>query len=109
MLLQSQMTQCAIPRFDDPVKFEFPQVLTTHYGCCHCRIQGSVSNHYHYISTTGPPVRVPPRRIPVHYRNEIEQQIRSMLEQGIIEESSSPWMAPAVFVKVEGDANCELF
>ena len=25
MLLQSQMTQCAIPRFDDPVKFEFPK------------------------------------------------------------------------------------
>ena len=53
---------------------------------------------YHYIPTTGNPVRVPPRRVPAHYRQEVEQQIHTTLEQGIIEESSSPWMAPAVFV-----------
>ena len=36
---------------------------------------------------------------PVHYREEIERQIHSMLDQGIIEESSSLWMAQAMFVK----------
>ena len=36
--------------------------------------------------------------IPVHYREEVETQIQQMLDQGIIEESSSPWMTPAVFV-----------
>ena len=29
----------------------------------------------------------------------MEQQIQEMLAQGIIEESCSPWMAPAVFVR----------
>ena len=43
-------------------------------------------------------MRVPPRRIMTHYRQEVEKQIDTMLEQRIIEESSSPWMAPAVFV-----------
>ena len=58
----------------------------------------------HFIPTTGHPVKVPPRRIPAHYRDEVEKQIEAMLEQGIIEESSSPWMAPAVFVlKKSGD------
>ena len=57
------------------------------------------SEAQHYIPTTGNPVRVPPRRIPAHYRDEVEQQMQEMLDLGIIEESSSPWMAPAVFVR----------
>ena len=57
------------------------------------------SEAQHYIPTTGNPVRVPPRRIPAHYRDKVEQQIQEMLDLGVIEESSSPWMAPAVFVK----------
>jgi len=52
----------------------------------------------HYIPTTGAPVRIPPRCIPVHYKDAIHKQLSLMFEQGIIEESSSPWMAPAVFV-----------
>jgi hypothetical protein len=47
---------------------------------------------------TGTPVRVPPHRILAHYRQEIEEKINAMMEQGIIEESSSPWTAPDVFV-----------
>ena len=52
----------------------------------------------HFIPTTDSPVKVPPRRIPAHYRAEVEKQLQDMLEMGIIEESSSPWMAPMVFV-----------
>ena len=59
---------------------------------------GVTEEAYHFIPTTGNPVRVPPRRVPVHYREEVDRQIRTMLEQGIIVESSSPWIAPAVFV-----------
>eukprot|EP00731_Ephydatia_muelleri_P039299 Em1355g1a len=53
----------------------------------------------HHINPVGPPARVPPRRIPVHFQEEVEHQIRNMLQKGIIKESSSPWMAPAVYVR----------
>ena len=44
------------------------------------------------------PVRVPPRRMPAHYKSEVDDQIQRMLQQGIITESNSPWVAPAVYV-----------
>ena len=53
----------------------------------------------HFIPTTGNPIKVPPRRVSVNYHSEVQQQINTMLQQGIIEPSSSPWMAPAVFVR----------
>ena len=39
-----------------------------------------------------------PRIASQHIIGRNEKQINTMLEQGIIEESSNPWMAPAVFV-----------
>ena len=54
---------------------------------------------FHYIPITGATICVPPGRIPAHYREEVEQQIQDMLDKGIVEESSSPWMAPAEVVK----------
>jgi len=41
---------------------------------------------------------MPPRQVPAHYRSEVERQIKQILDQGVIIESSSPWMAPAVFI-----------
>ena len=69
-----------------------------------CNIPGKKTQAYHHIPTKGQPIRVPPRRVPAPYRGEVENQINEMLEQGIITQSSSPWMAPAVFVpKKSGD------
>jgi len=51
-----------------------------------------------------PPVRVPLRRIPAHYRDKVSNQLQLMFEQGVIKHSSSSWMAPAVFdQKKSGD------
>ena len=58
----------------------------------------------HFIPTTGTPVKIPPLRIPANCQAEVEEQIQTMLKEGIIEESSSPWMSPAIFVrKKNGD------
>ena len=48
---------------------------------------------------TACPVRLPPYHLPHAYKETVRQEIRDMLEQGIIEPSSSEWSSPIVLVK----------
>ena len=96
---------CAIPSFVHNNQYEFP-------SCSHSSLSdlvhanadlfqttlGFTTVAHRYIPTNASPVRVPPRQIPAHYRMEVEKQMKDMLNQGIIEESSSPRMSPSVFV-----------
>nr|VZI14049.1 unnamed protein product [Spirometra erinaceieuropaei] len=54
----------------------------------------------HRINTgSAPPQHLPPRRIPFHFREELDKMVENMLQQGIIQPSSSPWAAPVTLVK----------
>ncbi|BHF73911.1 hypothetical protein SprV_0401699500 [Sparganum proliferum] len=54
----------------------------------------------HRIDTgSAPPQHLPPRRIPFHLREELDKMVENMLQQGIIQPSSSPWAAPVTLVK----------
>ena len=95
----------------------FHHVLYQHFHHCLNNTKvysGRTTLAEHFIPTTGTPVKVPPLRIPANYRQEVEKQIQTMLKEGTIEESSSPWLASAVFVcKKSGDIRicvdyCEL-
>ena len=97
--------ECAIPDFGAPEQYELPVSTNStfvsvvdQYKHLFRSIPGTTSAAFHNIPTKGSAIRVPPRRVPAHYRSEVERQIDDMLNQGVIEESSSPWMAPAVFV-----------
>ena len=57
----------------------------------------------HHIDTQGAiPVRQQPRRLPFSVREEAQQSVTAMLDQGVIEPSSSPWASPVVLVKKKG-------
>ena len=60
---------------------------------------GTAKGLKHTIDT-GPaqPIRVPPRRVPFHKRQEMRRQVDEMLEAQIIEPSESPWSSPVVLV-----------
>ena len=55
-----------------------------------------LAENKHFIPTTGTLVKV---QIPTNYCSKVESQIQMMLQEGVIEECLSPWMAPAVFVR----------
>lgn len=42
------------------------------------------------------PIKQVLRRIPIQMREEVNKIIEKMRNQGVIEESSSPWISPAV-------------
>ena len=103
--------ECSIPNYGDPLQFDLPfctdpaiNSVLKDYSDFFATIPGVTTMVHHHIPTTGNPVCVPPRRMPIQYKEDIECQIQQMLERRIIEESTSPWMAPAVFVrKKSGD------
>ena len=45
------------------------------------------------------PIRPYPRRLPYHYRTEVDSKVNEMLSQRVIEPSTSPWASPIVLVQ----------
>ena len=61
---------------------------------------GSTELVKHHIETgQAQPIRGPVYPVPLAKRKEIDSMIEQMLQQGIIEESSSPWRSPVVLIK----------
>ena len=62
----------------------------------------------HSIDTgNAKPVRQPPRRPPKAFEAEEEEIIEKQLKAGVIQESTSPWASPLVFVrKKDGTTRC---
>ena len=77
---QQQQLQQLLSKFD--------QVLCNQPGQTRLKHTGSAR-----------PVRLPPYRLPHAYREDVQQELQEMLEQGIIEPSTSEWAAPIVLVK----------
>ena len=101
-----QIEQCAIPKFKKTDDVTLPEVedktlrqLLEKYKDLFRNSPGITTLTHHFIPTSGSPIRVTPRRIPAEYRQEVDKLIKDMLAEGIIEENSSPWMAPAVYSK----------
>ena len=51
----------------------------------------------HYIETgDARPIKQPPRRVPVHKKKEVQEEVEKMLKRGVIEPCDSPWASPIV-------------
>lgn len=57
----------------------------------------------HTINTSNvKPIKLPPRRLPMHKKSIADQERDKMLKANITEPSNSPWAAPIVLVKKRG-------
>ncbi|KAG5842700.1 hypothetical protein ANANG_G00180410 [Anguilla anguilla] len=73
------------------------------------KLPGRTSIIAHHIATEpGKKVRLRPYRIPEAQRDTIREEVRRMLEMGVIEESRSSWSSPIVIVPKPDGWNIEL-
>ena len=79
---------------------EFPELLQPY-----CHDQPVKHDVTHHITTTGPPIRARTRRLPPERLKIARQEFEHMLQQGIIQPSSSSWSSPLHMVpkKTPGD------
>ncbi|XP_020557415.2 retroviral-like aspartic protease 1 [Oryzias latipes] len=57
----------------------------------------------HEINTgDAKPIKMHPRRVPLHLQQEVAENLKQMLANDIIQPSCSPWAAPVVLVKKKG-------
>ena len=99
--------ECYIPCFEERIEYDIPShtkelsELLDEFKDRFSTTPGRTDISCHKISTgDSRPSRIPARRVPVHYQQQVDQQLKTMLEQGIIKESNSlwVWVAPAVYV-----------
>ena len=64
---------------------------------------GSTGVVGHEIHTHGPPIRQPFRRQNPEVQRQEQEQLKEMLDEGIVRPSSSPWTSPVVMVKKKKD------
>ena len=78
-------------------------VFLEEFACCISTEQydfGRTDVVRHHIDTgDARPSRQAPRRLPVHQESDVRAHVDSLLEDGIIKPSSSPWAAPIVVVR----------
>ncbi len=55
--------------------------------------------HHIHLKPEAVPIKQPSRRIPFGYREEVKSNLKAMLNDGIIEKSSSEWASPLVLVR----------
>ena len=59
---------------------------------------GRTSKIRHAITTFGPPIRQPIRRLPVALRKTVQEEVQKMLKNKVIRPSTSPWSSPIIMV-----------
>ena len=96
----------AVPRYDCSPLIEYPDTEKEFSGMI-LKFQDlfvsvpGVAKVDPFLIRTGnaAPVKVPTRMIPQAYQQEMKSQIGEMLTKGVIQVSSSPWLAPPVLVQ----------
>ena len=70
---------------------------------------GRTSLVVHVIITMEPgPIKQRVRRPPVHLWGEAEQTVQDMLNDNVVEPSTSPWVSTVVLIRIKGEGKFAL-
>ena len=84
-----------LPKTDDP---QMHRLVEEYKEIFRVRPGRTDLYEYHIRLLDDVPVRIPPRRSPVHLKDEIQTILQQLLDNGVIEHSRSPYVFPVVFV-----------
>ena len=97
--------ECAVPDFLKTSCVKLPECAGSEFSAFRNSIgpvpnkarcnRGHMSLYYSHRKSSQSAIQMHPAQ----YQEEVQKQLEEMLDQGIIEESSSLWMAPAVYVR----------
>ena len=74
---------------------EFRDVFSTHqYDIGSC-----TAGKVHIFTTSEPPARIRPHRIPIKYREELQKHINTLSRVGVMKESNTNWVRNLVLVR----------
>jgi hypothetical protein len=98
--LDEASIELALSSIDERFRPQMKQLLTRHANMFVKGDRlGCTSVIKHHIDTQGRgPIRLRPYRTARKHEEELQRQLQSLLDQGIIEYSTSPWAAPVVLV-----------
>ena len=81
--------ECVIPFFNELAEAKIPGYVKTCFEETvqqardrFIKIPGQTTLACHHINMVGSPARVPPRRIPAHFKQEVQEQMNDMLRKG---------------------------
>lgn len=91
---ESQLDSAQVERLDKLI-YEYGSVFAEHEQDLGCAT--GVEHEIHLTSAV--PIRLPYRHLPPPCITEVKAHVKGLLEQGVIEESVSPYAAPIVMVR----------
>jgi len=89
--LPSKSTSHCHYDFPDNAHPALHTILDKHKGLFSSQLGRTTVTHHIIDTGDAQPVKVPPRPIPFHLVDQVQRQLKDMVQEGVIRPSSSPW------------------
>ncbi|XP_064210733.1 uncharacterized protein LOC135265308 [Tribolium castaneum] len=100
--LEKLLTIINYPKQDPNMCKEFEKLIKEYYDIFRApdqRLTCTTEVNHRIITENVPPISKRPYRVPFHRKEILDKEIQTLLDNDIIQESSSPWSAPVILLE----------